>query len=95
MEPIYFNPGVIKYKINPDRLYCEGKDHKGIKCEFRATHEDTQMCGFHHLSTADEVVVPLRPFKINGNVASSFPQKKHAYELRPRWLLPFPQNKFK
>lgn len=88
MEPLYFHNEGIKYEKEPERLYCLGKDHRGVACEFRATHKDTQMCGFHHNFSPDDIVVPIKPFKINGLVQCSFPQKEHSYKLRAPWLMP-------
>lgn len=89
MEPVYFSGAPMKYEKEPERLYCKGKNHRGVPCKFRAAHKDTQMCGFHHNHTDDDIVAQLKPFKTNGLVECSFPLQENNYKLRAPWLMPF------
>jgi hypothetical protein len=87
MEPVYFHGENITYEKSPKRLYCVALDHKGEKCKYRATHRDTQKCGFHHEHNNDNIVIPIKPFTVGGDPVHCFPMKEYKYQLSPRWLM--------
>jgi len=95
MEPTYWNNELIDYKMTQERVYCKGKDHRGKSCSFRATHKDTQLCGLHHNNHVEGLLTPIKPLKLNGEVAACFPMKEHIYTLRPQWMMPFNRDEIK
>tara|TARA_R110002012_G_scaffold160753_1_gene322687 strand:+ start:667 stop:939 length:273 start_codon:yes stop_codon:yes gene_type:complete len=89
MEPIYFSEESMKYENEPERVYCVGVNHKGVKCKYRAVHQDTQLCGLHHGNYIEGLLTPIKPLKLNGEVTTCFPMKEYTYTLRPQWMTPF------
>ena len=89
---------IIQTKEKP--VYCKEKTRVGKSCPYRAVHQDSQRCGFHHSFVNDSVVIQnkhhknLRGYSLVRNDKESRdlvfygPHPKDYNSHQAEWLLP-------
>lgn len=84
----YWDGDSIDFESKAEPVYC-----KTDNCSYRATHADTQCCGFHHKFTGEMLVIEKKPYKCATNASHGTtgiiygPHPKDFNQRQPSWLM--------